>query len=247
MAYFYKNLFLFSIVSQKFWGNKPHNCFRSLHGNSYGLNAPHECGNFWYRWLPDDKHFIDFNEISYDSKEEIDTIVTAITNRFNKPLVFKNLNAGQRLRLIKEIFPDSIFIYIKRDPVYTSQSILQSRERIHNDRTKWWSIMPKEYNELQKLDYHEQIVKQVYFLQKQIEQDLNYFNDHNYITVWYNKFCKNPRKYINLIYRKLLQKNGYNVDYISYKIKNDLKSRNTRKVDIHTFKKLESIVNKLEW
>ncbi|MFW6009199.1 MAG: sulfotransferase [archaeon] len=247
LAKFYKNLYIASIISHQIFADKTHNCFDSKHGRTYGLKAPSECGAFWYRWLPNNRHFIDFDEIDEKSKEEMYSTITAITNKFNKPLIFKNLNAGQRLRMIKEIFPNALFIYIKRDPLFTSQSILRSREKTYNDRSKWWSIMPKEYEQLLKLPYPEQIVKQVYYLQKQIETDLHLFPGKNRYILTYKEFCQNPGKVIYSI-KEFLEKNYNDIVYLKDKnIQNKTYYSADKKIDNKTFKKLKKEVNKLNW
>lgn len=247
MAKFYKSLYLSSLVSHKIFKDESHDCFDSKHGKTYGLNAPHECGSFWYRWLPKDKHFVKFDEIDSNSKDEIYTTITAITNKFNKPFIFKNLNAGQRMRLIKETFPNALFIYIKRNPLYTAQSILRGREKTYNDRSKWWSIMPKEYDELLDLPYPEQIVKQIYYLQKQIETDLSLFPSQNSYVIKYKDFCFDTEEEINLI-KEFLENNYDKKINLKKNINpNKVYYSNEQKIDDKTFHKLKEIINQLNW
>jgi hypothetical protein len=152
-------------------GEKPHNNYQADHGRTRGLHSPSECGQFWYRWLPKDHHFIDFDEITPRMVEEIRREITAVINCFDKPLVFKNLNAGQRMRLLTKCFPEAKFIFITRDPLYTAQAILKSKRLLGLKVNDFWSIMPPNILELLNLDGYEQIVKQVYFLEKQIVED----------------------------------------------------------------------------
>ena len=113
---FQNNLFYGFWLSKKLTKHKPHNNFESYHGNTqnYGYRAPSECGGYWYRWLPESHHFIDYDEINVKMIEEIKREITAVTNYFNKPIIFKNLNAGQRLRLLTQCFPNAKYIFIKR-------------------------------------------------------------------------------------------------------------------------------------
>ena len=116
VCHFYRNIFFGFWLSNKLFKQKAHNCFKSNHGNtsSCGLHAPSECGGFWYRWLPNDRHFIDYDDITDEMVEQIREEITAVINYFDKPLVFKNLNAGQRLRLLQRCFPEAKFIFTKR-------------------------------------------------------------------------------------------------------------------------------------
>ena len=184
---FHKNLFFGFWLSNKLFKQKAHNCFKSNHGDtsSCGLHAPSECGGFWYRWLPKHKHFIDYDDITDEMVEQIREEITAVINYFDKPLVFKNLNAGQRLRLLQRCFPEAKFIFVKRDPLFTAQSILQSKRKIEIKDDTFWSVMPKNVKELEKLNSYEQIVKQIYYLEKQIIEDSKLFDQKSILTINY--------------------------------------------------------------
>lgn len=180
-------------ISQKIFNGKAHNSFKSYHGSTikFGLNCPSECGAFWYRWLPKERHFIDYEDFDEITVQQIRNELVAISNCFNKPLVFKNLNAGQRLRLLKECFPAAKFIYIKRDPLFVAQSILEAKRRLNLKDSDFWSIRPANFKDLEKMNCYEQIVKQIFFLEKQIEQDLKLFDPTNVLSLDYRDLAEN--------------------------------------------------------
>ncbi|MBN2281891.1 MAG: sulfotransferase [Candidatus Marinimicrobia bacterium] len=206
-------LFSASILSEILFKNKPHDCFESSFGDTQGMNAPSESGDFWYRWLPRERHFVDFDEVGEKHKQEIGQILTAITNKFNRPLVFKNMNCGQRIRLLKEIFPGAFFIFIKRDPLYVAQSIIKTRDKLYQDRNHWWSIRPKEYDELKDLDSFEQVVQQIFFIEKQIEEDLKNYFSNNYHLFYYEEFCQNPEKIFDVVLQKYQSLTNLKIEY----------------------------------
>lgn len=186
---FYKNFFFGFCLSDKLFKQKAHNCFRSDHGDTSkcGLNAPSECGSFWYKWLPTGKHFIDYDDITENMVNNIRDEIIAVVNYFDKPVVFKNLNAGQRLRLIQKCFPEAKFIFIKREPLFTAQSILKAKRKLQIDDDEFWSVMPSNVEELEKLNSYEQIVKQIYYLEKQITQDSKLFDQKNGLIINYKE------------------------------------------------------------
>lgn len=184
---FDKNFFFGFWLCNKLFKQKAHNCFKSNHGDTSkcGFHAPSECGSFWYRWLPMDRHFIDYDDITDDMVKEIREEITAITNYFDKPLVFKNLNAGQRLRLLKKCFPEAKFIFIKREPIFTAQSILKAKRKVNIADNEFWSVMPKNYKQLERLNSYEQIIKQIYYIEKQILDDSALFAKDNFLNIDY--------------------------------------------------------------
>jgi len=162
----------------------------SIHGGTVGAHSPSECGGFWYRWLPKERHFVDFDEISKESMEQIRQEITAVSNYFDKPMVFKNLNAGQRMRLISQIFPNAKFIFITREPFYTAQSILNAKRDAGVPDSEFWSIMPPNVTELKALDWPEQITKQIYNLERQIVKDSILFPQGNMVKVSYSSLSE---------------------------------------------------------
>ncbi|MBF0235160.1 MAG: sulfotransferase, partial [Desulfamplus sp.] len=112
-----------------------------------------------------------YDEITPQMIAEIRREITAVINSFDRPLLFKNLNAGQRLRLMTKCFPKAKFIFITREPVYTAQAILKSKRVLGLNDNDFWSIMPPNVKELEIMGGYEQIVKQIYYLENQIVKD----------------------------------------------------------------------------
>lgn len=197
---FYINWYFGFWLSKKLGKNKAHNCFGSVHGDTsgFGWRAPAECGDFWYRWLPRTRHFIDGGELGKEAVAEIRSNLFSVINRYNKPMLLKNMNAGQRMRLIYEISPDSRFIFLRRNPVDVALSILRVRRAIHGNESTWWSLIPRNYDQISGLQPVPQIVKQIYFLEKQIIEDSTLFKSDNFLTLNYEDVVNSPLKTIDL-------------------------------------------------
>ena len=197
----YRNFVFAFVLSNFLFKNKQHGCYNSKHGTTFecGLHGPSECSGFWYRWMPIKKHFLQRNDLTKKQKNELKSNVLAVSNYFKSPIVFKNMNAGLRIDLLIDLFPNARFIHIQRNVLSTAISLLNVRKSVHNDKNKWWSLIPKEYNSLIDLPFNEQIVKQIYFVEKQIYQDLKKVNANNKLTVQYEDFCENPKAMLNKI------------------------------------------------
>lgn len=200
-AFFYKNLQIGFYLSHLFFKSKPHNCFKSEEGETYkcGLHAPSESGEFWYRFLPRDPHFIDEGIVDQNDIAKIKMNFDAIKKRYSSPLVIKNLNAGLRLRLIKEIDNDAKFIYLKRNKVEVAMSILKARTKRYGSSNSWFSLKPPNYAQLKELNYIEQIVGQINSIEYQIENDLSLFHKSNILEIEYLDLCNDTKKTIDKI------------------------------------------------
>ena len=188
---FCRNLLFGFYLSKKIYNNGPHNIFRSNHGNTYkeGLNAPSECGTFWYRWIKEKGGFIDYDDIKLEHLIEIKSILNSIIKFENKPLVFTNNNIALRMRMISQMYPNAKFIFVTRKPFFTCQSIINVRKKVHGSPNIWWSLKPPNYKSFSHLDYPEQVVGQVYGIEKQIYQDRKNFPPSNFLVITYEKIC----------------------------------------------------------
>jgi hypothetical protein len=177
-------------LSRKKYGDGPHDNFNAEHGDTsrFGGHAPSECGQFWYRWLPRDRHFIDHFEVTPQMVKEIREEVLGASNYLQRPLLFKNLNAGQRLRFIHKAFPNAKIIFVRRDPRFVTRSIIKARKKVGTPPGKWWSIMPPNVNDLLELPEREMCAAQVYHLERQIEEDLALFPEENVQNIHYQVF-----------------------------------------------------------
>jgi len=242
---FNRNIYFGFVLSDKVFRNKPHNCFKSDYGNTLkcGLRAPHECGSFWYRWLPKDQHYIEKGQIPSKHIIELRKNIYAIINRFKKPILFKNLNAGQRLGLISEIAPDAKFIWIKRDPLYTAQSIYIARQKMMMKSTEWWSVKPSNYLKLKSLEEIPQIVQQIFFIEKQISEDKNLFPEKNFMEIDYEQLFEDKigiMNSINTFYNNSLSRR---TDYLEAELNYSEKIVLEDKI----LKSLRKEIEKLDW
>ena len=238
----FKNNFIYGFwLSKKLTKNRAHNCNNSYHGNTEnsGLRAPSECGKYWYRWLPKDHHFIDYDDITEKMVKEIKEEITAVSNYFEKPIVIKNLNAGQRIRLLSQCFPDAKYIYIKRDPLMTAQSIYKSRIKLGIPDNTIWSVLPKNFKEIEKLELTELIVKQIYFLEKQINMDLKIIEKKNIYVVNYNELNKKH------VFDEI--KDFINVGFRQDAKKLDIKINNKIELSTENKEAFEKVIDQLDW
>jgi hypothetical protein len=242
---FHRNFYFGFCLSEKAFKHSAHNCFKSKHGNTLecGLRAPSESGGFWYRWLPKEHHYISKGSLPDRAVNEMRGNIFSVMNKFDKPLLFKNLNAGQRLGLISEIAPNAKFIYVKRDPMYTAQSIYKAKQKVGIQPDQWWSVKPKNYKDLLKLNPHEQIVKQIFFLEKQIEEDAKLFPKENFKTVQYLDFCNNTDQFIKNVGPFL----GKDIRERQDAKRAEIRLNEKQSLPDEDFAKFEKEISKLDW
>lgn len=240
---FNKNLFFGFWLSNLFFKKKAHNCFSSHYGSTKGLHSPSECGAFWYRWLPKDRHFIDHDDVTDKMIKEIREEITAITNKYDKPIIINNNNIALRIRLVSKIFPDAKYIVCDRAPFYVAQSLILARKNFFNDIEKWWSILPREYEEIHKEKPSVQVVNQHYYINKQMYKDLKKIVDRSaYQVINYSRFAHNSEETVKLL-AKYFGGYGFRADFEENKV---LESKSV-KLDESLVVEINDQIKRLDW
>ena len=99
----------------------------------------------------------------------------------------------------------------------------------------WSSATPRNYLELKKLQIWKQTLENQYEYSRAIKSALNNINDESKIELWFEDFCSNPTKYLDLISRKFHLKKKINNTHKF--VKNSI-SESTSKNYYQNFKKI---------
>ena len=128
-------------------------------GYTNGLDGPHEFGYFWKKWFPWE---------SWEEKKDIEIDYPKLQKQLaaweslnETPLIFKNvINLNSNILKLKRLFPNAVFLFIKRDLVYNVQSTYQSRIKLYGNPEGWFGVKPSTYNSIIKLPVIKQITEQ---------------------------------------------------------------------------------------
>jgi len=236
-----ENLFFGFWLNRLVFKNKKHDNFQSNYGNTkkFGLNAPSEGGQIWYKWFSKDKIYFEKGSLSDKKIIQIRKLFYAIINKQQKPLIIKNLMTSQRLLPFSKIFPSAKFIFIKRLPEYNAQSIYKARKKLSPH--EWWSVKPKNYQDLLNFSLAEQSVKQVYYIEKQIMEDINLFPKKNIKIVNYEDLVSDYKN----IFSELISFIG--CEFKEEILATNLDSGNNLKIDKEKFEQIKNNCNRFDW
>lgn len=175
--------------------------FTSTYGLVQGWMAPHEAGQIWNRWFPTEwKNGYNYTPAGHFAdavKHLIYQTVAGIEAIFDAPFVNKNVKHSVRIQALSEIFPSALFLQMKRNPLDVAISILHSRRERCENINDWWSVMPKEINQLKHKDVLEQIVGQIFFIEQDIKEDVGIIGHEHLFVVYYEELCDNPQGVLN--------------------------------------------------
>ena len=170
----------------------------SKYGYIQGLSAPSEAGVLFKYWFG-------HNEGVQQAKPKllpahvIRMTIDSMCCLMEGPFIAKNLSNSVRLQRISQIFPNALFFYIKREPVYTAQSIILARRKLFRNDGGWFSVKPQNYETLLELDPFEQVIYQIMSIENYIEQVLDERQIKNVIEIWYENMCSDWHRVLKKI------------------------------------------------
>jgi hypothetical protein len=162
--------------------------FRSVHGVTLHLTEPHEFGYFWIQWLGAGTHIKKYHQVQW---KELQYQLRQISFAFNKPVMYKNILFGMHLKGLSEIFKNSLFIRVERDPVDNGISILKIREERFGNRSHFWSLKPPGFEKWLRSSCYEQIAFQIKEINR-LQRECIKKSGIPAVTVKYSEFCSNP-------------------------------------------------------
>lgn len=173
--------------------------FSSHHGKTTGALAPNE---FWYFW----RHLGFTNQFQRESElsesldaETLSAELAGLTAELGKPFATKGMIFNEHIPLMARLIPNAIFVWIRRQPEYNIQSLLQARERQLGDLRRWYSFEIEAYPKLAELDPVASVSGQVAAIHQAIANGLQSLPPHRKLTVEYADFCQAPES----VYRTL--------------------------------------------
>jgi hypothetical protein len=166
--------------------------FRSRYGKVEGARAPREAGAVWARFF-DLERYTRFEDLRPGDAERLRNLVAATQRVFGRaPFVNKNVKHLLRIDALAKVFPESLFLVVRRRVQDTALSILRARLELAPDPSRWWSVRPPDWERLAGLPLEEQIAGQVLSLRRRLDLDLAALPRERVIELDYERFCREP-------------------------------------------------------
>lgn len=187
--------------------------YKSEQGVTSSPYAPAECGEWWYRFFRRRPAYVSLDDVEPKKMLAFRRSVGALTNTFDRPILFKNLYASLRIQAIAKYLPESLFIVTHRDEVDNGHSLLDARYQEFKNYDAWLSVEPPNVEILMRLPAHEQVIEQIRHIHNMIENDLKIaaVPASRRFDLCYEDFCADPCGKIDDVQR-FLATNGCKVE-----------------------------------
>lgn len=177
--------------------------FTSDHGKTAGALSPNEFWYFWRRFFQGDDYQPRSELEQHLDAETLQAELAGITHLFGKPFAAKGFIFNENIPLMADLFPNAIFVWIKRRPEFNVQSLLETRQRQFGDMGIWYSFRIKDYPWLRELPPLESVCGQVASIHRAIESGLSGLSPDRRVEVMLDDFCRAPEAVYEIIRERL--------------------------------------------
>jgi LPS sulfotransferase NodH len=179
--------------------NAPMDSFESRRGITPGWSEPNEFGYFWSRFfdLGQDTHCLtETGRASFD-RAGLRRAVAAMEAVCQRPMAFKN-NTWFTFHpdLLEEVFPGSVFVVCRRDPLFVAQSLWLQRQDLYGDVARWWSVRPPNYHDIVQRSPIEQVAAQAVAITAEMDATLARGKGAIRIDANYSRLVTEPRQVV---------------------------------------------------
>lgn len=214
----------------------------SKYGYIKGVFSPSEAGAVFRYWFGE-KGFSDRS--TENRRKYIRNTINYISSLSSAPFLSKNLNNSLRLNSITSAFPEAFYIWIKRNPLYTSQSLIKMRRTLYGSENIWASVKPSTYKKLLKYEPFEQVARQIKDIEEFIGKTLNDRTGFNYIAVNYKNLCEDTQNVLNDVSKTYEGMCGFKLEDRANAELFTIEARDKKKMRNEEWKHLETIIKRL--
>lgn len=215
--------------------------FKSNYGKIKGSNSPNQGNLIWGSWFKGRGADLDFKE---SDMKDIRRFVSMFDKKFCMPFVNKWPGFSVYLDTLHEVFPEALFVRVRRDPLQTAQSVLKGRKDLKGDESLSISRLPSCYNNFIKSNYIEQVSAYVAGVELDIDSSEKKIGEDRFFHIKYDDLCKNPDKIMIELQQWYYRHSKYKLPLRDVIPKN-FKVSNNRKVEIDAFEKLKKSLSEI--
>lgn len=174
--------------------------YSSALGKTEGALSPNEFHYFWRRWFEEvDGYPPTLGQVDGTVFGEIREELQGLAGVFERPLALKAHLLNWILPLVSKQVPDAFLVFLRRDPLFAAQSLLEARVRFFGSKKLWYSFKPPEVGSLALLPPEGQVAAQVVFTERAIEAGLREVDPSRVVEISYEELSSSPES----VWRKL--------------------------------------------
>jgi hypothetical protein len=161
-------------------------------GETQGWSGPNQGYRTWNLWLPTDRDFIDPAAIPAPYRRKLRQTVGLLEKAVRAPFINKWQRNATRLQALHAVFPEAVFLHLRRNSLLTAQSVLLARRQLLANGDSWFSAKPRNYLHDPRKSQLRLAAEQVALLERDLEEDKDTLGRERFFELDYEALCRNP-------------------------------------------------------
>jgi hypothetical protein len=215
----------------------------SYYGTTVGLAGPNDAFHVWNRWLGEDRYSTP-TTLTESCKAEMRAFFDACFAEFHRPMLSKNNRNTDCVPLLADVFPNAYFVDVRRDPVFTAQSLVLAREQIQGSKFVGWGLGSRDSESGPgATSYIEDVCRQVHAIEHKLDRAKRLVESHRFIEVDYEGFCADPARTVEDVHKRVW---GKPCDVASLRRNlRPMPAANSVRIDPADFQRIEASITEL--
>jgi hypothetical protein len=227
-------------LAKRMKGDLQTGSFESKFGRTAGRGAPAEGETIWAYWFRNRHGPVEPEDVLPAQAQAMVKAVAATEQVFGLPFFNKTTVLSLRIRAVRKVFPNALFIQVMRDPLDVAQSIYKARTTKY---PTWLGAKPYECENMDGKSVLEQVCEQVYYIEKHIARERAAVGEHAFLTVHYKDVCQNPQREAERM-ADFMDRNGAPAK-IRHSLPESFKLSHGRKVEEAEYREMRRLLDKL--
>lgn len=200
---------LVTLVSRILGRCSPTPCYESRFGVTEGWWQPNSGYRLWRRWFGDGTGGMSIEPQSETARAEIVGTISLITRICKRPFINKWTANTSRIALFSELFPDALFLVMKRSLLDVAQSQLQARRKLKGDPSVPFVTWPQQYDPQDGEDYIEDIWTHIIKVDQGLRHSIQLVGSDRFQEVDYEHLCASPARAVSEVQAFYHKRSGY--------------------------------------
>jgi hypothetical protein len=177
--------------------------FHSYYGNTAGLSGPNDAFHIWNRWLGSDRYHAPA-AIGGAAADEMRRFFDAWLHAFDTPLLTKNNRNTGCIGVLGDALPNASFIEVRRDPLFTTQSLILARERVQGSRFVGWGLASRDSDPNRGAEsYIDDVCRQVFDIDMMVQAEKRRLGRHRFVELSYEGLCADPASAVQDVHQRI--------------------------------------------
>jgi LPS sulfotransferase NodH len=175
---------------------------RSYFGHTAGLRGVNEGLHVWNRWLGEDRNAAP-RALDAQAGRDMRRFFAAWSQAFGGPLLNKSNRNGLCIGALADALPTAVFVVVKRNPLFTAQSLLRARKTIQGDEAEGWGVGAAREGRVPGADALADVADQVLYCDEVMRAQVQALPAGRVIEVSYEDFCRDPAGHVQRVWERL--------------------------------------------